>query len=165
MDAEGIRSYLIDHVSELNILQEKILDALRSSPDSAKIVLDVCQSLHINFPHNQNAANKNTCIFLLELLTKLSPSIARGVQDDATSIAIFMKALMKDGKSDTPADIYGFLQFLVAFKLSNDYDKEELFDIFTGLYESIAPRHEVYRHKNHISLCDTLGILNRIPGK
>ncbi|XP_057515280.1 uncharacterized protein LOC130796876 [Amaranthus tricolor] len=163
MDAEGIRSYLIDHVSELNILQKKILDALRSSPDSAKIVLDVCRSLHIKFPNNQNAANKSTCILLLELLTELSPSIARDVQDDATFIAVFMKALMKDGKSDTPADIYGFLQFLAAFKLSNDYDKEELFDIFTGLYKSIAPWHEVYRHKNHISLCDTLGFLNRIP--
>ncbi|KAL2942323.1 Microtubule-associated protein 1A [Bienertia sinuspersici] len=46
MDAEGLRSYLLQHVKDYDTLSDNLLDSLRLASDPAKLVLNVILSLY-----------------------------------------------------------------------------------------------------------------------
>ncbi|XP_010675046.3 FRIGIDA-like protein 3 [Beta vulgaris subsp. vulgaris] len=158
MNTDGVRSYLINHVKEHYILQERVLDAIRFAPNPGKLVLDVCQSFHQNYPDKGEHVANNSCIFLLEQFSKLSAPITRDVEDDAIYFAGVLKNWLKN--NCTPADNFGFLQFLAAFKLAGCYDADELLRVLGRLFGG----SEVYRHEKQASLCRALGLSEKIPG-
>ncbi|KAH9620225.1 hypothetical protein KSS87_022335 [Heliosperma pusillum] len=158
MDGHGVRSYLIEHVKEYKLLCDKILDALRYATDPAKLVLDVCQISVIDLDKTRSDVNNTACIFLLEQLLKLSPSIAHEVTQEAKKFADFLKARLKE--RSIPIDHFKFLQFIASYKLAKSYPPDELLSYLKVLYHGI----EVYRPDENVYLCFALGIAKKIPG-
>lgn len=159
MDLDGLRSYLIEHVNELKVLHEKVLGALKCAPDPGKLVLDGFLTFHKTFPDkDQIFDNKTCCLFLLEVLMKLSPTITPELKREAMSYASFLKAKFKGDKS--PINSFGFLKLLAAFKIANTYDADELLSIFNIFYSG----NHVYLPEENPYLCRSLGLSKKIPG-
>ncbi|XP_074320874.1 uncharacterized protein LOC141657512 [Silene latifolia] len=158
MDGHSVRSYLIEHVKEYKVLRDKILDALRHATDPAKLVLDVCRISTTDPDNNCSDVNNTACIFLLEQLLKLSPSIANEMTQEAKKFAEFLKARLKE--SSIPIDHHKFLQFIASYKLKNYYPPDELLSYLEVLYHGI----EVYQPDETVYLCFVLGIAKKIPG-
>lgn len=164
MDADGLRSYLTEHhLKGKFIIHDKILDALRYAPDPGKLVIEVTRSSshQIFVDKAESKADKNSCILLLMQFMKLSPPITPVVEEEAKNFADFLNArLISMGNSNTPADNFGFLQFVAAFKLASFYDPHQLIFLFRKFYSG----HEVYRKGQLACLCRALGLSKMIPG-
>ncbi|KAK9691823.1 hypothetical protein RND81_09G222400 [Saponaria officinalis] len=158
MDANGVRSYLIEHVKEYDVLQDKIVDALGYASDAAKLVLNVCNICVTDQDKNRADVNNTVFIFVLKQLMKLSPSISPEVTTEAKNFADFLKARLKG--TNSPVLNYRFLQFLASYKLSNSYHPDELFSYFKVFYFG----EEVYRPDENAFLCFALGLAKKIPG-
>ncbi|KAK9691822.1 hypothetical protein RND81_09G222300 [Saponaria officinalis] len=158
MDEIGVRSYLIEHVKEHDVLQDKIVDALRYAPDAAKLILNVCNICVTDQDKNRADVNNTVIIFVLKQLMKLSPSISPEVTTEAKNFADFLKARLKGTNSAVLN--YRFLQFLASYKLSNSYHPDELFLYFEVFYFGV----EVYRPDENAYLCFALGLAKKIPG-
>ncbi|XP_021838946.1 uncharacterized protein [Spinacia oleracea] len=158
MDMKGVRSYLIQHVKEYDILEDKILDSLRLASDPAKLVLDVFQSFYDleleEFPVKDLTAG---CIFLLVQLMKLRSDISSRVKDEASEFVGNWKLMLK--QDNTPLENFGFLQFLASYKLAESYHADDLFSLFITIFDE----RKVYQPEKNPHLCDALGLTRKIP--
>ncbi|KAK9735372.1 hypothetical protein RND81_04G202200 [Saponaria officinalis] len=175
MDANCLRSYLNKHVMNHKLFPQKIVDALKSAPDPAMLVYKVLQAF--NLPQS-DTVNKTSCIFLLEQLSKLQNhqpfrnplgkieqgpnpplEISKDMKINALAFASRWKhRLTEEGLK--PLEVYGFLQYLAAYKLTSIYDRDELLQLFKVLYDPLP----VYWPEENLHLCRALGLTKKILG-
>ncbi|XP_021771812.1 FRIGIDA-like protein 2 [Chenopodium quinoa] len=157
MDALFLGFCITDQVKAKTISPEGILDALRCAPNPGKLVMEVTRTFHQNFSDkNMTTIYKDSCILLLEQLMKLSPPITKHVKEEARHLAMLLKA----AKNRTPTDNFGFLQFVAAFMLANCFNADDLVTLFGSFYCGC----KIYRLEQQATLCNALGLSDKIPG-
>lgn len=141
MDGKSLLMFLNENVEDHGLICNYVFDGLKSSRESAKLVLDAIQGFHpphleIEDKHYKSTAIMRSCILLLEQLMKLSPDINPQVKEDAALLALHWKA-----KTRTPFEILGFLHLIAAYNLNSNFEPSELEKLFeTVSYLPHAPQ-------------------------
>ncbi|KMT15735.1 hypothetical protein BVRB_3g057130 [Beta vulgaris subsp. vulgaris] len=158
MDGNGLKSYLIKHVKDLKLFEEKVLDCLLYASDPAKLVFNVVQEFYLELDDIQGETNISCCKFLLDHLMKLSPQINCLLKEEALNFAARWKARLAM-ESTKPFLVFGFLKFIAAYKLSSSFQADEILSLFTILYD----RDDIFESEQNRSLCRALGLEAKIP--
>lgn len=158
MDVNGLKSYLIKHVKDLKLLDEKVLDCLRYASDPAKLVFNVVQDFYLELDESQGDTSISCCNLLLEQLMKLSPHINFLLKEELVNFAARWKARLAM-ESTKPFIVFGFLKFLAAYRLSSSFQADEILALFIILYD----RDDIYVSEEIPSLCRALGLEAKIP--
>ncbi|KAL8166620.1 hypothetical protein V2J09_008119 [Rumex salicifolius] len=143
MNGRDLIGFLNSHADDLEIMRDEVTRALRLSSNPAKLVLDAIQEFYGgNLEENSDLSIvRRSCIVLLEQLSELEPQIAIKERERARLLAVEWKERMK-------ADNYHNLELVGAFRLTNDFDKDELAKfIGTAAHHAWAP-----------ALCSRLGL-------
>lgn len=156
MDGIALRSYIVKRPKEREAIRHEIVEALRLAPDPAELVLRATDGFYR--PNSRGDRDhdmcvlRRVCIFLLDQLMVMKPMIKPHVKERAKKLAVEWKekANTDDEKSLEPL---GFLQLLAAFDLVNEFDRNELIDIFVI----------VARYRQGTELCRTLGFVDKCP--
>ncbi|GMP40580.1 hypothetical protein CsSME_00010963 [Camellia sinensis var. sinensis] len=158
MDGKNLQLFLIEHLEEHDMMYKQVSDALEKSFDSGKLVLDAMQGFYP--PHsnkggiNIEASVIRSCIFLLELLMRLSPQIKPQVKEAALKLAVEWKANAVLNTKN-PWVILGFLLLVGSYELASAFDADELRNLFQNVAE--------YRHAPELS--QALGFSENIFGE
>lgn len=146
MDGKNLQLFLIEHLEEHDMMYKQVSDALEKSFDSGKLVLDAMQGF---YPPHSNKGGVNieasvirSCIFLLELLMRLSPQIKPQVKEAALKLAVEWKANAVLNTKN-PRVILGFLLLVGSYELASGFDADELRNLFQNVAE--------YRHAPELS--------------
>ncbi|XP_010546648.2 PREDICTED: FRIGIDA-like protein 5 [Tarenaya hassleriana] len=133
-DDKSLLLLLNGYLKKCPQLHVEVSDALKASPDPARLVLDVLQRLYSPSPTiketeiDEDVVRKG-CICLLECLMAISPEIKPGVQAEAIKLATEFKdkTLVK---AENAVEVMGFLHFLAAFSLAYAFSNGELQSLF-----------------------------------
>ncbi|XP_074337139.1 uncharacterized protein LOC141674312 [Apium graveolens] len=130
MNGKRLLMFLNENVEDHGLICNYVFDALKSSRESAKLVLDAIQGFHprgleIEDKHYKSTTIMRSCILLLEQLMKLSPEINPQVKEDAVRLALQWKA-----KTRTPLEILCFLHLIAAYNLNSNFEPSELEQLF-----------------------------------
>lgn len=119
-----------DRISEHELIAEDVYNALKLSRDPAKLVLDALDGF---FPPHWKKGNleydgdvaRKSCVLLLEQLLKMKPGIKKTVREEARVLAgEWREKMWMAGESYLL--VLGFLLFLVVFRVSSNFEKDEL---------------------------------------
>ncbi|EFJ12826.1 hypothetical protein SELMODRAFT_123480 [Selaginella moellendorffii] len=167
MDGEGLRKYVIDHKKDMGALRIEMPSALQHASDPARLVLDAIQGYYhppeldssSNEVGSSAPANRRACILLLEALSSVlgvdHPEVPLDIKFLVREVAQQWKSNMdiQDGPEGNSLDAQAFLQLLVAYGLSSEYDEEELCKLVLA----------VARRKQSPALCKALNLSHKIP--
>ncbi|XP_074318695.1 FRIGIDA-like protein 5 [Silene latifolia] len=145
---------------EHNVLHDKIFAALKSLRDPAKLVLDMSKSFfETGLDEVENDAIRKRCVYLLEQLIKISPSITPDVEHEAREFAGFWKQKLNWAKFSKTH--FGYLQFLAAYQLAMSCKGKDLLSLFKASYFAAT----LYPPEKIVDLCCALGLQDKIPGR
>ncbi|XP_043689914.1 truncated FRIGIDA-like protein 1 [Telopea speciosissima] len=156
MDGKGLRSYVVDHRKELDLIRGEVTVAFKSASDPAKLVLDAMVGF---FPPNSKgdkdgelAAIRRTCILLLEQLKTISPQISPQVKEKAKKLALEWKGKLTLG-GPNHLEALAFLQLLATFDLVSGFSIDWLLDLLVT----------IARRRQALELCRALGFTDNMP--
>jgi len=122
----------------------------------AKVVLDI-----IHKPINPLCKKGDNAVifydsrvFLLEQLMRVSPNIEDCVREEALTVALDLKAYIRENTEDSVA-VLGFLLLLSIYRLLTSFDEDEILELFAL----------VAQHKIAMEMFRTLGFANKVSGK
>ncbi|KAL2936109.1 FRIGIDA-like protein 3 [Bienertia sinuspersici] len=173
MDAEGLHNFISDNRKNLASMREEIPQALNSSPDPARLVLDSLTNFYRGDVTNLDAKKdssllglRRTCIMLMECLNdlfkrdaaSLSEMITADAKARAKAIAEAWKPKLNEldleAGSGNSLEAHAFLQLLATFSIASDFNVEEL----TKLVPLVSRRRQA------ADLCRSLGLSDEMPG-
>ncbi|CAL9231815.1 unnamed protein product [Arabidopsis halleri] len=136
---------------------EDLSNALKFTPDPAKLVLDTSMAL---CPTNAEGGYEfkllvttACCSLLLNQLKKLLPKIGHPVKGDAKKLAVYWKDKISKSKRDE-LEVICFLQFLGIFGIVSEFKADDLLGLLDNSYwQTVSP-----------DLCQFLGLDKAIPG-
>ncbi|KAK9165934.1 hypothetical protein Scep_001125 [Stephania cephalantha] len=175
MDAKGLLNFIMENQKNLVAICREIPIALKCASDPAQFVLD---SLEGFYPSDQTIPEGNrrdaafqgmrrSCVTLLESLAPLLLG-AEGSDSDhplnpetkerAKAIADEWKPRLVeagiDAANGNSLEADAFLQLLVSFRISSEFEEDELCKIVLA----------IARRRQAPELCRSLGITHKIPG-
>ncbi|GAB2287371.1 hypothetical protein Dimus_021751 [Dionaea muscipula] len=151
MDGKTLQLFLNDRFHDHESMVEEVYYAIRLSNDPARLVLDAMEGF---FPPHLKKGNveyearvvRSSCVLLLEQLLKLKSSMKRAVKRAARKLAVQWREKMKlEGMSY--AVVLGFLMLVAVYRLSADFDNNELESLLGMVDKHVADK-----------LCIRLGI-------
>ncbi|EOA19886.1 hypothetical protein CARUB_v10000134mg [Capsella rubella] len=136
---------------------EDLSNALKCTPDPAKIFLDTSMALCATNAEGgyefKLLVTSASCSVLLNQLKKLMPQIGHPVKGDAKKLAIYWKDKILKCKRDE-LEVICFLQFLGIFGIVSEFKANDLLGLLDNSYwQSVSP-----------DLCQFLGLDNAMPG-
>ncbi|KAH7845405.1 hypothetical protein Vadar_001624 [Vaccinium darrowii] len=145
MDGKNLQLFLNEHLEEHEWMHKDIYDALQMSSDSGQLVLDAIQGFYP--PHSKKGAIdieagviRRSCIFLLEILVRLSPQIKPQVKGAAMKLAVYWKTKAAVETANSVA-VLGFLLLVGAYGLAPTFTADELRNLFQTVAENrLAPQ-------------------------
>ncbi|MBA0716191.1 hypothetical protein Golax_015043 [Gossypium laxum] len=156
MNARGLTLFLSERVEDHNLMRGEISNALLLASDPAKLVLDASSFFYRSksgdgFKGIALSNARKSCILLLEQLVTCSVQIEPHVNEEALKLAVEWKERM-DEKYPQGVMAYGFLQFIITYRLKSSYNVDELlFLLVTGSEYRQSP-----------DLCLALGLADKI---
>ncbi|XP_059652604.1 FRIGIDA-like protein 5 [Cornus florida] len=157
MDGKSLQIFLNERSNRHDVMSDEICRALRLRLDSAKLVLDAMEGFYP--PHLkkgdrefQGDVVRRSCILLLEQLMTISPWIRLNVKEEAFKLAHEWKVKMGTAAKNS-LEVLGFLQLLPSYKLTSEFDADELWKLFEVVAE----------HKAAPKLCWVLDFADKIP--
>ncbi|MBA0742311.1 hypothetical protein Gogos_015379, partial [Gossypium gossypioides] len=156
MNARGLMLFLSERVEDHNLMRGEISNALLLASDPAKLVLDASSFFYRSksgdgFKGIALSNARKSCILLLEQLVTCSVQIEPHVNEEALKLAVEWKERM-DEKYPQGVMAYGFLQFIITYRLKSSYKVDELlFLLVTGSEYRQSP-----------DLCLALGLADKI---
>lgn len=177
MDGEGLRKYIVDHRKEIVSLRSEVTVALQSAMDPSRLVLKALEGYHVleldsNHAKETGAStNRRACILLMECLAEVlaDPAIAGAgqpvvppiIKEAAKEVAKLWRSKRdaalsssSDGGNENSLDAQAFLQLLVTFGITSEFDDEELLKLVFA----------VCRRRQTPALCQALGLKHKMPG-
>ncbi|CAN1236357.1 FRIGIDA-like protein 5 [Linum grandiflorum] len=141
-----------------DLMKDEAKAALKLSSEPAKLVLDAMEGFYP--PHLkkgdvefEEGVIRNSCLMLLEELTRMSPEIKPTVRKEAMKVACDWMSRMKCD-ADHSIEVLALLQLMAAFGLASSFDDDEL-----------VPRVRVIAHYSQAPrLLQDLGLANKISG-
>ncbi|CAN1236358.1 FRIGIDA-like protein 5 [Linum grandiflorum] len=139
-----------------DLMKDEAKAALKLSSEPAKLVLDAMEGFYP--PHLkkgdvefEEGVIRNSCLMLLEELTRMSPEIKPTVRKEAMKVACDWMSRMKCD-ADHSIEVLALLQLMAAFGLASSFDDDEL-----------VPRVRVIAHYSQAPrLLQDLGLANKI---
>lgn len=159
INVNGLKSYLMENVKDLSLVDDKVLDCLRGASDPAKLVFEIVQEFYLEVDEYQGETNISCCNFLLEQMMKLSPHITFSLKEKIVNFSARWKARLAIERTK-PFLVFGFLKFLAAFRLSSFFQADEILSLFTVFYDG----DDIYEPEQNPKLCRALGLDSKIPG-
>ncbi|KAF7152885.1 hypothetical protein RHSIM_Rhsim01G0002600 [Rhododendron simsii] len=157
MDGKNLQLFLNEHLEENQMMHRELYDALQMLSDSGKLVLDAMQGFYP--PHSKKgginieaSVVRRSCIYLLEILMRLSPPIKPHVKEAAMKLAVFWKEKTVVVEKNLQ-EILGFLLLVGTYGLASAFDTDELRSLFQTVVE----------HRYASLLSQALGFPERIP--
>lgn len=158
MDGRNLQLFLNENADNHGRMGNEVFAALRMSADPAKLVLDAMEGFYP--PHLKNgvvefegAVVRRSCVLLLEQLTRVGPPIRPQVREEAARLAHEWKAKMGVEVGDS-LEVLGFLWLLGAYRLTSDFDKNEILKHFEN----------VVQHRQANELARALGLTDSSAG-
>lgn len=159
MDGKNLQLFLNEHLEEHEWIHKEIYDVLETSSDSGKLVLDAIQGFYPLHSKKggidiEASVTRRSCIFLLEILMRLSERIKPQVKPAAMKLAVDWKTKAVVDRKNTVA-VLSFLLLVGTYGLAPAFDTDELRDLFQTVAENrLGPQ-----------LSQALGLSERVPGK
>ncbi|XP_038897630.1 FRIGIDA-like protein 1 [Benincasa hispida] len=156
MDGKGLSKFVSNLPKDREPVRNELPAALKCAPDQEALVLDAMNGF---FNANSNSKQNNLklsnvrrgCILLLETLMDNCPNVSNHVTERAKKLALEWKqSLSKDGKD--PLDALGFLHLVAAYKLTSEFNVDELVDYFTI----------IARYRQATKLCKVVGLGDKV---
>ncbi|XP_059652605.1 FRIGIDA-like protein 1 [Cornus florida] len=156
MDGKSLQIFLNERSNRHDAMSGGICRALRLWLDSAKLVLNAMEGFyppHLKKGDTEFEGNvvRRSCILLLEQLMTISPLIRPQVKEAALKLAHEWKVKMGTAVKNS-LEVLGFLQLLASYKLTSQFDADELWNLFEIVAE----------HKAAPKLCQVLGFADKI---
>lgn len=140
-------------------VESDLSNAIKSSPDPAKLVLDTSMALCTKNPEGGYDFNllvtSDRCLLLLDQLKNLPLQIQIGhpVKDDAKKLAVHWKDKISKSKTDE-LEVVCFLKFLGIFGIVSEFKANDLLALLDSSYwQTVSP-----------DLCQFLELDSAIPG-
>lgn len=154
-------SYLIKHYKEHSTLTYIISSAIHLTPEPAKFVLDVIQSLYelLESKSVSRQIYSGSCLFLSVTVMEMA-TITKCLKDDALKFSITWREFLDRQGVTNCMEIFSFLWFLASYKLAELYDADELLSLLGTFYTESGD----FQHVTDVRLCRKLGLVNKIPG-
>lgn len=159
MDGKGLSKYVSDLPKDREQVRNELPAALKCAPDQEALVLDAMEGF---FNGNSNSKQNNLklsnmrrgCILLLDTLMDNCPTVSNHLTERAKKLALELKqSLSKDGKDSL--DALGFLLLVAAYKLTSEFNVDELVDYFTV----------IARYRQATKLCKVVGLGDKVAGR
>lgn len=156
MDGKGLSKYVSDLPKDREQVRNELPAALKCAPDQEALVLDAMEGF---FNGNSNSKQNNLklsnmrrgCILLLDTLMDNCPTVSNHLTERAKKLALELKqSLSKDGKDSL--DALGFLLLVAAYKLTSEFNVDELVDYFTV----------IARYRQATKLCKVVGLGDKV---
>lgn len=146
-------------LKKYELVCHEVSNALRSSSDPAKLVLDGMQGF---YPPNLGQQDfkydadiiRRSCILLLDELKKLSPVISYHVKEESMKMASEWREKMSVANKDC-LEVLGFLKFVATYDIGSSFNANEL----QMLLDIVS------QHCQTSELRQALGIVETVPGK
>ncbi|CAF2011975.1 unnamed protein product [Brassica oleracea] len=137
--------------------ESDISNAIRCSPDPAKLVLETSMALCPKTPEGgydfKLLVTSDICLILLDQLKKLPLQIEHPVKDDAKKLAVHWKDEISKSKTDE-LEVVCFLKFVGIFGIVSEFKANDLLALLdTSYWQTVSP-----------DLCQFLGLDSAIPG-
>lgn len=175
MDGEGLRKFIVDHRKEIVSLRNEITVALHSAIDPSRLVLKALEGYHVleldsNHAKETGAStNRRACILLLECLAEVladptlageqQPVVPPNIKEVAKEVAKLWRSKRdatlsssSDGGNENSLDAQAFLQLLVTFGITSEFDEDELLKLV----------YAVCRRRQTPALCQALGLKHKM---
>lgn len=175
MDGEGLRKFIVDHRKEIVSLRNEITVALHSAIDPSRLVLKALEGYHVleldsNHAKETGAStNRRACILLLECLAEVladpmlageqQPIVPPNIKEAAKEVAKLWRSKRdatlsssSDGGNENSLDAQAFLQLLVTFGITSEFDEDELLKLV----------YAVCRRRQTPALCQALGLKHKM---
>ncbi|KAH7279307.1 hypothetical protein KP509_37G013900 [Ceratopteris richardii] len=172
MEGEGLRKFVVDHRKEISALRIEITAALHRAIDPSRLVLKALEGYHVleldsNHAKETGAStNRRACILLLECLAEVlldgeqKPLVSPKIKEAARELAKLWRSKRdatlsssSDAGNENSLDAQAFLQLLVTFGITSDFDEDELLKLV----------YAVCRRRQTPALCQALGLQHRMP--
>ena len=156
MDGKGLLRFLCRNRKDITNIWKELNPAIRAASDPAKLVLDAVRSFFVGDGQSEGEiyGTRRNCILLMERLISISAEIKPPVREKAMALAHEWKMKMAVDGGKNHVEALGFLQLLASYKLSSEFDADELLNL-------LVP---VVKRKQAIDLCKSLGFSEKIPG-
>ncbi|KAL0738722.1 hypothetical protein Bca4012_014932 [Brassica carinata] len=137
-------------------VESYIFDAIKCTPNPAKLVLETSMALCPKFEGGYEfklLVTSDRCFLLLDQLKKLPLQIEHPVKDDAKTLAAHWKDKISKSKTDE-LEVVCFLKFLGIFGIVSEFKANDLLGLLDSSYwKSVSP-----------DLCQFLELDSAIPG-
>eukprot|EP00250_Pteridium_aquilinum_P018085 c23931_g1_i1 orf=399-2102(-) len=176
MDGEGLRKFIVDHRKEIVSLRNEVTVALHSAIDPSRLVLKALEGYHVleldsNHAKETGAStNRRACILLLECLVEVladpalggeqKPVVPPNIKEAAKEVAKLWRSKRDatlssstDGGNENSLDAQAFLQLLVTFGITSEFEEDELLKLV----------YAVCRRRQTPALCQALGLKHKMP--
>ncbi|GAB2246497.1 hypothetical protein Droror1_Dr00001990 [Drosera rotundifolia] len=146
MDGKTLQTFLNDRYDDHQTMRDEVCYALKMSSDPARLVLDAMfgffpPHLKQDSVEYETRVVRSSCILLLEQLLKLKPSLKDITKRVATELALEWMEKMKSGR-ESYAEVLGFLLLAAVYRLSAEFDKNELQRLLGMVDKDLA--HQLY---------------------
>ncbi|KAM7278286.1 hypothetical protein ACFE04_005420 [Oxalis oulophora] len=134
-DVDGLLKCIINRL-DINVSKTRndLLLALPAASDPAAMVYDAMPAFLKGKKISKNSRAVDMrgrgYVMLLEVLSEIGASLSEGVKESAKKLALEVKSAFQFTSPKSSWEALVFLQFLVAFKLVNEFEKGELVDFF-----------------------------------
>ncbi|ESQ32270.1 hypothetical protein EUTSA_v10005503mg [Eutrema salsugineum] len=144
-------------VEKQPLVESDLSNAIKCTPDPAKLVLDTSMALCPKNPQEgyefKLLVTSASCSLLLDQLKKNQAKIGHPVKGDAKKLAVYWKDKISKSKKDE-LEVVCFLKFLGIFGIVADFKANDLLSLLDNSYwQTVSP-----------DLCQFLGLDNAIPG-
>ncbi|CAN1353188.1 FRIGIDA-like protein 3 [Linum perenne] len=160
MNGKDLQIFLNERSNDNDSAKSEIEAALKLSSEPAKLVLDAMEGFYpphlkkegVEFEFESGIV-RNSCLMLLEQLTRMSPEIKPTVRKEAMKVACDWMSRM-NCDADHSLEVLALLQLMAAYGLASTFEEDEL----------VARLGVVAHYSQARSLLQELGLANKISG-
>ncbi|XP_030541434.1 truncated FRIGIDA-like protein 1 [Rhodamnia argentea] len=154
MDSLGLRNYIAEHHVERDQLRAELSGALGLSSDPGKLVLDAMGGFYGDGISERNLmVLRRNCIFLLEVLMSVRPSLTDQARESSKKVALDWKGKLNPEGPRHPMQVLGLLDLVAAYGLMSEFSVDEIID-YCVTVAHFSQSRELFR---------ALGLEDKVP--
>ncbi|XP_047331358.1 uncharacterized protein LOC124934910 [Impatiens glandulifera] len=157
MDLRCLFQFLSKHSTELRLMEKNVSKVLQMSSDS--VIVAIMKEFH---GQNIPSSTMRSYLFVLEILAGQNIPIeiinSPVVLETAKKVALEWKANIPLKKED-PLYILGFLQLVCTYKLTAEFDPDEIYNLCCSVADDVPELSEIYSSSEKIPVSKILNVL------